>query len=94
LVAGAEAGEARAQRLLAFRYLHGRGVPRDPALALGWMRQAAAQGFPLALLSLAEMLEAGLDGAPDREQIRALRAAAAALHPGAQGGGGGQSGRA
>ena len=36
----ARQGMARAQRLLAMRYLRGRGVPKDEAIAFYWMQAA------------------------------------------------------
>jgi len=60
LMEDAERGEARAQRLLALRYLRGRGVGRDEALAHQWMERAAAQGFALAQRGLGELLEQGV----------------------------------
>lgn len=65
LMEDAERGEARAQRLLALRYLRGRGVGRDPALAYQWMERAAAQGLALAQRSLGELLEQGVCGPRD-----------------------------
>ena len=48
LQADASQGIARAQRLLAMRYLLGRGVPVDQAIAFYWMQLAAQQHFSLA----------------------------------------------
>lgn len=53
-------GIARAQRLLAIRYLRGRGVPKDEAVAFYWMQLAAQQNFPMAQRSLGELYENGL----------------------------------
>ncbi len=55
----AERGIARAQRLLALRFLRGRGVPPDSGLALHWLRRAADQGLALAQRDLAALLEQG-----------------------------------
>lgn len=60
LLQDAKQGVARAQRLLAFRYLQGRGVAQDAHLAFFWMQQAAAQQFSLALRSLGEFYEQGV----------------------------------
>ena len=40
----AEAGDADAQNALGDMYLYGRGVPRDPTVAIDWYERAAAQG--------------------------------------------------
>ena len=55
----ASQGIARAQRLLAMRYLRGRGVPKDQAIAFYWMQLAAQQHFSLAQRSLGELYEHG-----------------------------------
>ena len=55
----AKHGIARAQRLLAMRYLRGRGVPKDEAIAFYWMQLAAQQHFSLAQRSLGELYERG-----------------------------------
>ncbi|WP_395612329.1 hypothetical protein [Allosphingosinicella sp.] len=48
----AAAGNSSAQFVLGMMYSMGRGVPRDPARALMFMRQAAAQRLPQALQQL------------------------------------------
>ena len=58
-------GIARAQRLLAIRYLRGRGVPKDEAVAFYWMQLAAQQQFAMAQRSLGELYENGFGIAPD-----------------------------
>ena len=78
LRADAEAGVPRAQRLLALRYLRGRGVEPDPRQALAWMERAAGAGFPLALRSLGELHEQGVGTAADALRARELYRAAAA----------------
>lgn len=78
LRADAERGVARAQRHLANRYLRGRGVPQDAALARAWMGRAASQGLAAAQRSYGEFLEQGIGGAPDRGQARRWYARAAA----------------
>jgi len=55
----ARQGVARAQRLLAMRYMRGRGVPKDEAVAFYWMQLAAQQNFTLAQRSLGELYENG-----------------------------------
>ena len=64
----AKQGIARAQRLLAMRYLRGRGVPKDEAIAFYWMQLAAQQHFSLAQRSLGELYENGLGIALDMTQ--------------------------
>ena len=61
-------GIARAQRLLAIRYLRGRGVPKDEAIAFFWMQLAAQQHFAMAQRSLGELYEYGSGIAPDISQ--------------------------
>lgn len=55
----ARQGIARAQRLLALRYLRGRGIAKDEALAFHWMQLAAQQHFVLAQRSFGELYENG-----------------------------------
>jgi TPR repeat protein len=52
-------GVARAQRLLAIRYLRGRGVHKDEAIAFSWMQLAAQQHFAMAQRGLGELYEYG-----------------------------------
>ncbi len=56
----ARQGMARAQRLLATRYLRGRGVPQDEVTAFYWMQLAAQQNYATAQRSLGELYESGL----------------------------------
>jgi len=58
-------GIARAQRLLAIRYLRGRGLPKDEVVAFYWMQLAAQQNFPMAQRSLGEFYENGFGIALD-----------------------------
>src|SRR5215831_15754248 len=44
----ADQGNADAQRALAILFITGRGVPRDDAEAVKWLRKAAAQGDAIA----------------------------------------------
>ncbi len=55
----ARQGMARAQRLLAMRYLRGRGVPKDEVIAFYWMQLAAQQNYATAQRSLGELYENG-----------------------------------
>ncbi len=55
----ANQGITRAQRLLAMRYLHGRGVPKDEVIAFYWMQLAAQQNYATAQRSLGELYENG-----------------------------------
>ena len=61
----ARQGIARAQRLLAMRYLRGRGVPKDEAIGFYWMQLAAQQNFARAQLGLGELYENGTGVARD-----------------------------
>ena len=54
-----------AEATIANIYLKGDGVPQDEVEAARWLRKAAAHGSPLAYLSLAELDENGVGGAPD-----------------------------
>ena len=65
LLIDANHGIARAQRLLAIRYLRGRGVPKDEAVAFYWMQLAAQQHFAMAQRSLGELYENGFGIAMD-----------------------------
>ena len=65
LLIDANHGIARAQRLLSIRYLRGRGVPKDEAVAFYWMQLAAQQNFPMAQRSLGELYENGFGTAMD-----------------------------
>ena len=55
----AEAGDARAQFVIASHYLQGRGVPRDYAKAAQWYARAAAQGLAVAQYRLGTLYERG-----------------------------------
>ena len=65
LLIDADHGIARAQRLLAIRYLRGRGVSKDEAIAFYWMQLAAQQHFAMAQRSLGELYENGFGIASD-----------------------------
>ena len=65
LLIDARHGIARAQRLLAIRYLRGRGVSKNEAVAFYWMKLAAQQNFSMAERSLGELYENGFGIAPD-----------------------------
>ncbi len=74
----AAAGTARAQRLLALRYARGRGIERDQAAALLWMRRAAEQGLALAQRDLALWYWDGTGVEVNRDIALPLMRAAAA----------------
>lgn len=61
----AQLGIPRAQRLLAMRYLRGRGVAKDETSGFYWMQLAAQQDFALAQRSLGELYENGSGVAAD-----------------------------
>ena len=69
LLIDADHGIARAQRLLAIRYLRGRGVHKDEAVAFYWMQLAAQQKFSMAQRSLGEFYENGFCIAPDITRV-------------------------
>ena len=73
----AEAGEPRAQRHLANRYLRGQGVAADAKRAAYWMGQAAAAGLATAQRSYGEFLEQGTGSTADPEAARLWYARAA-----------------
>lgn len=75
-------GDARAQRLLALRYLRGRGIAQDLAAAHRWLRLAAEQSLALAQRDLGELYERGIGVTPDlTEALRLYRLAAAQGDP-------------
>ena len=55
----AQQGIARAQRLLATRYLRGRGVPKNETIGFYWMQLAAQQNYAMAQRSLGDFYENG-----------------------------------
>jgi S1-C subfamily serine protease len=63
LLAQAKAGQRGAQTELGRRYYGGDGLPRDPALAARWWRQAAVAGDDQAATALAVLLFTG-EGVP------------------------------
>lgn len=73
----AEAGEPRAQRHLANRYLRGQGLEADAEQAAYWMGQAAAGGLAPAQRSFGEFLEQGTGMAADPAAARQWYARAA-----------------
>ena len=60
----AEAGEALAQADLAWRYYKGKGVRRDDAAAVHWMRLAAEQDVANAQYNMGFFLATGVAGEP------------------------------
>jgi len=52
----------KAQSILGFMYVNGRGVPQDDAEAVKWYRKAAEQGDADARNALAEMRRQGRGG--------------------------------
>ncbi|HUN52077.1 MAG TPA: transglycosylase SLT domain-containing protein [Candidatus Sulfotelmatobacter sp.] len=63
----AESKDARAYQNLGWMFLNGRGVARDDAVAVGWLRKAAAAGSPQAanlLRTLAGIAPSAQDGCP------------------------------
>ena len=59
---------ARAQRLLAIRYLRGRGVYKDEAISFSWIQLAAQQHSVMAQRSLGQLYEYGLGISTDITQ--------------------------
>ena len=77
--AQAETGDPAAQLSLGTLYDLGQGVPRDPAVAYGWYRLAAAAGEPAAQFNVAAMYDSG-DGVPRNTAEAALWYGRAAAH--------------
>ncbi len=77
--AQAEAGDPSAQLKVGTLYDLGQGVPRDPAVAYGWYRLAAAAGNPAAEFNVAAMYDSG-DGVPRNTAEAALWYGRAAAH--------------
>ena len=75
----AQAGDPAAQLGLGNLYDLGQGVPRDPAVAYGWYRRAAASGYPAAEFNVAAMCDTG-DGVPRNTAEAALWYGRAAAH--------------
>jgi TPR repeat protein len=55
----AEEGRTIAQTYLAFRFLHGVGIPKDEAKAVYWFEKAAAAGDPASAFNLARLVKEG-----------------------------------
>jgi len=81
----AENDHAEAQYILATMYKTGRGMQRDPELALQWYGRSAEAGYPLAQFTLGNIYMKG-DGAPRNVPlaIRLYERAAEQGHPQAQ----------
>src|SRR3569832_2188453 len=78
LLHDATVGDARAQRQLALRYLRGRGVTQDLAVAHRRLRLSADQSLALAQRDLGELYEQGIGVTQDMtEALRLYRLAAA-----------------
>lgn len=69
--AAAEAGDVAAQNNLGELFETGRGVSREPALALGWYRKGAENGFAPAQFNLARLLAFGIGTERDATAARA-----------------------
>lgn len=74
----AEAGDARAQTVLANLYRRGLGTARDFGQAAKWYRRAAEQGYALAQYNLGVMYREGL-GVPQDDALAAQWYLAAAV---------------
>ena len=72
-------GAAEEAHRLGLQYRNGTGVAQDAALALYWLKKAAACQLPAAMFTLSNMLAAGEGAAPDAAQARHWLEAAAAL---------------
>jgi TPR repeat protein len=76
-LAGAQAGNPRAQNDIAWMYEHGQGVALDMAAAARWYRAAANQNHGGAQSELGKMYEEGRGVAQDYAEARRLYLAAA-----------------
>ena len=56
----AQTGQAAAQHEMGTRLLEGRNMPRDPALALDWLRKSAEQNYAPAQYRLGTLFEKGI----------------------------------
>ena len=66
----AAAGDPAAQYEVGVRFADGRGVGRDPKLALTWLEKAGQQGLPMAQYRLGSVYEKGIGA--DRDPVLAL----------------------
>ena len=80
--ASAQAGDARAARLLGGLYDTGEGVHQDRLEALRWYERAAALGDAAAMFNIAVSYDSGTGVPPDRSKAAHWYARAAALHHG------------
>jgi TPR repeat protein len=64
----AEAGDPRAQTVLAIMYKYGESVPTDLTIAYNWYMKAAVQGYPPAQFNIGRMLIEGSGVEENREQ--------------------------
>jgi len=67
-ILAAKDGVARVLHSLGIMYLHGEGVPRDPAEALRWFKLAADQRHPSAQYNVGQMYHNGDGVAPDKAE--------------------------
>jgi localization factor PodJL len=72
LAAAGSNGDIGAEVEIAQRYLEGRGVPRDPKAAAGWMQAAADAGSAFARYRLGAMYEKGVGVGHDSARAREL----------------------
>jgi localization factor PodJL len=77
LTAMANSGNARAELVVALKYLDGDGVPANDAEGAKWLEKSAAQGEPLAQYRLGTLYERGKGVAADAAKATKWYAAAA-----------------
>ncbi len=80
LLAAAAAGEPGASYEIAIRFVEGRNVPQDLAMAAAWFDRAARHGMAPAQFRLGCMYEKGLGLKKDLQEARRLYLAAADKH--------------
>jgi hypothetical protein len=79
----AEKGHPPAMANLAISYLHGNGLPRDPGLALDWMRKCALSDEPRGMGSVGQFFQFGLGVPVDLTEAMAWYLLGAERDPGA-----------
>ena len=66
----ADAGDPRAQAVLAIMYKYGESVPLDQSMSFHWYLKAAERGYPPAQFQVGQMLARGIGTAEDMDTAR------------------------
>ena len=72
----AEAGDSKSQFDLAEAYSEGKGVAKDSAKGMDWLKKSAVQGYSGAQVVLGYMYQKGINTEKDPSETRRIRAAA------------------